>query len=146
MILLKTHDRLSRRYYKVARIIKMNYIEFCERMRYSEVDELNRCIYYFWNSYPLTPILFRKAKALMKKKNNDYADIKDPFLNFRQCEEAELCSVLTGMLVRLGDKVSRFDNLYNKKKKQMVKDESIEDTLIDIINYCVIIRSYLDYE
>ena len=43
---------------------------------------------------------------------------------------------LKGVLVRLSDKIERLNNLKNKKSK--AKNESLLDTLRDIVGYCVI--------
>ena len=40
-------------------------------------------------------------------------------------------------MVRIYDKVSRLETLLKKENKQLVNDESIEDTLIDLANYCI---------
>lgn len=98
---------------------------------------------FFWNNFKFTKEEFKKARALMKKKNHDYAGVEDPFANFRMCQNLNLCTTLTGMLVRLCDKMSRFENLAIKKLEQKVKDESIEDTRIDIINYGVLIIEFI---
>lgn len=120
----------------------LRYDEFCWRIRGCKIAELDGNIIYFWNSFDFTLDLFAKAKALMVKKNHDYAGISDPFSNFRTCQNVGLCTVLVGLLVRIGDKVSRLENL--KVREAKVKDESVQDTLIDVINYCVLMRAYLD--
>lgn len=142
--ILDIHDELFSEYAKHINFgrISCSYVEFCDAIRFSPTPR--RAVFEFWKTFPLTTAMFAKAKELMKCKNHDYADTSDPFLNFRMCEQAQLCSTLIGMLVRLGDKVSRFENLSIKKKEQKVKDESIEDTLLDIINYCVLIISYIE--
>lgn len=48
----------------------------------------------------------------------------------------------TGILVRLSDKVQRFKNLTSTNRNPQV--ESIEDTLMDIVGYCVIGLMYDD--
>jgi hypothetical protein len=48
----------------------------------------------------------------------------------------------TGILVRLSDKVQRFKNLTTTKRNPQV--ESIHDTLMDIVGYCVIGLMYDD--
>jgi len=68
--------------------------------------------------------------ALMDKKNNDYADPKDALSNFREFGSF-------GVIVRMGDKWNRIKNI-TKNQKVDVKDESIQDSLMDMINYCVI--------
>ena len=76
-----------------------------------------------------------------KKKNHDYgAGIKDPYANFRNSTVAGV-SVERGILVRMIDKVSRISTLIDKESQ--VKDESIQDTLMYLINYTAILKSYI---
>ena len=77
-------------------------------------------------------------------KNNDYAMAQggDPYKNFRLCEQLGICSVEKGILVRLCDKMSRICNLIESEGK--VKDEKITDTLIDLANYAVILKCWID--
>ena len=72
---------------------------------------------------------------LTKAKNHDYAKGDDPYKNFRLVEQLGICSVETGILVRMCDKMSRIANLIDTDAK--VKDESIADTLIDLANYSI---------
>lgn len=65
-----------------------------------------------------------ECKRLGEKKNNDYSGTMDPIA----------ITKLPGISTRLLDKISRFDSL-TKGTKQLVKDESVRDTLMDIINY-----------
>jgi hypothetical protein len=51
-------------------------------------------------------------------------------------------SVEKGILVRMCDKLSRIGNLI-ERNDHSVKDESIEDTLIDIMNYSNILLCYI---
>ena len=76
----------------------------------------------------------KRAKAKMKKKNADYASEADAFKNFRR-------HGLKGIVVRMDDKVSRIDNFEGKGFFE-VDDESIEDTLEDLINYCVVFSAF----
>jgi len=87
----------------------------------------------------------------MLRKNNDYADPEakpdDKFAvwsNFRQCEHAEVCSTETGFLVRLSDKFSRLSNLLRPGHERTVSDESITDTLLDVINYAILLGGSLE--
>lgn len=84
---------------------------------------------------------FETALQLMKSKNADYATESDPFCNFRECERFGV-PVEKGILVRMTDKVSRLLNLISKPGQ--VKDESIQDTLTDLMNYSNILKVYLD--
>jgi len=77
---------------------------------------------------------------LTKAKNHDYAKGDDPYKNFRLVEQLGICSVETGILVRMCDKMSRIANLIDTDAK--VKDESIADTLIDMANYANLMKCY----
>ena len=89
------------------------------------------------------------ARSLSAAKNTDYADPDarqaDPFAvfaNFMQCENLNICTVEQGFLVRLSDKFSRLANLLREGHEQAVVDESIDDTIKDIINYVVLLAAY----
>ena len=81
-----------------------------------------------------------KALALVQRKTQDYATSYDPYKNFRMSESVGV-SLERGILVRICDKISRISNLLDKESS--VKDESIEDTLIDVMNYTNILLCYL---
>jgi hypothetical protein len=80
--------------------------------------------------------LCHDALELMAKKNHDYASIEDPYRNFRQFGRF-------GILVRLGDKFARLRS-FEEQGELKVQDESIRDTLLDIINYAVLYYGYED--
>lgn len=80
--------------------------------------------------------------ATSRKKNADYAGDGDPFANFRLVEMLGICSVETGILVRMTDKMARCSNLLKEGKTNQVKDESVDDTLVDLANYAVILAAY----
>jgi hypothetical protein len=88
--------------------------------------------------------LCSKAFALMQKKNADYAGRsgEEPFANFTRCEAMGICKTEAGMLVRMTDKMSRLSSFVESGTLQ-VKDESVEDTCLDLINYSVLFYSYL---
>lgn len=78
-----------------------------------------------------------KCKALMVKmatildaKGRDYSGTQDAMSNFHDFG-------WKGILVRIGDKFHRCKNL-SKKDSAAVKDESVEDTLLDMANYCLL--------
>ncbi len=85
---------------------------------------------------------FRSCLEIAIRKNNDYAGNKavDVFKNIRA---SEMIGVRPekAIMVRLMDKMSRVSNLLDQEAA--VKDESIEDTLNDIINYTGILKSYI---
>ena len=74
------------------------------------------------------------------RKNHDYGGSNnDPYANFRNSTIAGV-SVERGILVRLMDKMSRISTLLDKEA--MVKDEAVDDTIDDAINYLAILKSY----
>jgi hypothetical protein len=85
-----------------------------------------------------------QMQKIMKAKNADYAGSTDPFKNFKQCETLGICSVEKGILVRMSDKMSRISTLIGEDKENAVADEKIEDTLIDLATYSIILRCYLN--
>ncbi len=83
---------------------------------------------------------FLTCIEIMEAKSKDYAKNNDPFANFRACEMFGV-PLERGILVRIIDKISRINNLFDKEAD--VKDESIDDTIRDAINYLNIISIYL---
>ena len=70
--------------------------------------------------------------SLFQKKNKDYGDAF-----------ADYGSI--GVLVRLGDKIRRCQSITNSGI-QLVNDESLRDTLIDLHNYSAMAIMLLDEE
>lgn len=83
---------------------------------------------------------FDQCLAISRKKNADYADVGDPFKNFRACEALGV-TLEKGIIVRMSDKLVRAANLLERPAQ--VLDESLEDTLRDLINYSAILIAYL---
>lgn len=90
------------------------------------------------------------ARQLSFRKNQDYAapdarggDLYAIFANFMQCERLNICSVEAGFMVRMSDKISRLANLTREGHERMVEDEKIEDTVMDIINYSILLLAYI---
>lgn len=96
--------------------------------------------------------LCTNARALSLRKGADYAsadtaDGSDPFQRFRNfmmCERAGICSTEQGIVVRLFDKITRLAQLTAPSKIAQVKNESLDDTVLDVINYSVLLSAYLD--
>jgi hypothetical protein len=83
---------------------------------------------------------FAKADSILLSKGNDYnasqQDAGDTLFNLRTCAMlGVVSSPVDGILVRLSDKLMRLISLTRPSTVQKVKDESIEDTVIDAINY-----------
>jgi hypothetical protein len=77
-----------------------------------------------------------KAGQILAAKNADYGDPEDCFGNLRLCEQMRVCSMEQGILIRMADKIRRAANMLSREA--LVKEESIEDNLLDTINYCVL--------
>ena len=88
-------------------------------------------------------VLCKQARDLMDMKNRDYAGNggKQPFANFTRVEAMGICSTEQGFMVRLTDKMSRISSILESGKTN-VKDESFEDTMVDVINYIVLLSAY----
>ena len=72
---------------------------------------------------------------LWKRKNADYgSSVSDTYRDFG----------LVSFLVRMQDKMNRLKTL--TKQESMVKDEKIEDTLIDLANYSILALIELEME
>ena len=83
---------------------------------------------------------FEEGMNLMIKKNADYSDPEDAFANFKRSEIVGV-GVERGMLVRIMDKVSRISNVLHATPE--VKDESLEQTITDTMNYFNLLLTYI---
>jgi hypothetical protein len=86
--------------------------------------------------------LHEEGLEITKNKNADYSGIDDPFRNFKIVEDMGVATTEEGFMTRMCDKMSRIATLIHKK--QNVKDESIKDTLLDLANYALILRVWLE--
>lgn len=85
---------------------------------------------------------FTSCLDTAKKKNNDYGGTNtDPFYNFETSSLMSGVPVPDGMMVRMSDKWSRVKTLL--KRENLVLDESIGDTIDDLINYLAILKAYI---
>lgn len=69
------------------------------------------------------------CRDIFKKKNQDYGNA---FVDYN----------VIGILVRMGDKINRIDNLKNNKPE--VVDENIDDTFLDLFNYSVLAQCLIN--
>lgn len=86
-----------------------------------------------------------RMTEITKAKNMDYAGAggENPFANFSRVKAMGICEVEQGFLVRMTDKLSRIASIVASGKTH-VKDESIQDTLLDLANYCLLMLGYLE--
>ncbi len=84
-----------------------------------------------------------KMTAITLAKNADYTGTgDDPFANFKGVEQQGITDTYRGLLVRMSDKMSRLAS-FAQRGIYSVKDESVEDTLLDLANYCILTAGYL---
>jgi len=81
--------------------------------------------------------------AITKAKNSDYTgDTSQPFKNFTMVETMGFATTEQGFCTRLTDKLMRVSG-FVKNGTLQVKDESVEDTLLDCANYSLLFICYL---
>ena len=85
--------------------------------------------------------LMGKALDVMLKKRTDYSGSDDPFRNLRSSEFVGV-EPWRGTIVRIMDKFSRIRSIMDAGGSMKV-DESIEDTLLDVINYTCILAGLI---
>jgi len=89
-----------------------------------------------------------KALGILRTKNHDYSGGSDgscPFLNFSRVQNMGITDTKTGFLVRMTDKLSRLVT-FVKNGTFQTKDEALEDTVIDLINYSILLYGYAQTE
>ncbi|MFM2116780.1 MAG: Pelagibacter phage [Actinomycetota bacterium] len=74
-----------------------------------------------------------KMKTIYEAKDSDYSENDLPMGNLRESIELGI-RPWKGVLLRIGDKKRRIGSFLNKNSFQ-VKDEAVNDTLIDMANY-----------
>jgi hypothetical protein len=86
----------------------------------------------------------KAALSIMVDKNTDYGANDDALRNFRLCENMGI-PIDVGILTRLGDKLARIGKIVTTKQTA-VKAETVQDTILDAINYLVILTAALKEE
>lgn len=85
----------------------------------------------------------RKMLKISQQKNADYTGgDESPFANFTAVERNGIASTEQGFLTRMMDKMQRI-NSYAQQGKLEVADEKVEDTLMDLANYCILMSAYI---
>lgn len=90
-----------------------------------------------YSTNPDFDALLRRMGEIHDAKRKDYANDDNPLGNFEAARMLGI-SPVTGILVRMTDKFTRACNLARPAATQHVRDESIEDTLIDLANYALL--------
>ena len=89
-----------------------------------------------YSKNPEFDALLKKMGEIHDKKRADYTD-GDPLGNFNEAWRVGV-TPLQGIMVRIGDKYSRACNIIKNRGKHEVEDETLEDTLLDLANYCLL--------
>jgi hypothetical protein len=89
---------------------------------------------------------FNECLIILSNKNHDYSKGDDEFRNFKLISKIRKnITPADGIIVRITDKIARIGNLLDLKTEVIrVKDEKLEDTIKDAINYLVILKAWLD--
>ncbi len=88
--------------------------------------------------------MFADALVIMKKKRFDYSGTVDPFKNLRDASFVGV-NPLQGVMVRIMDKFARIRS-YIEEGTLKVNDESVRDTLVDVLNYTCILAAMIEEE
>lgn len=89
----------------------------------------------------LTSALFDQCQALLKCKTADYADESNVYSNFEKVALMTNATVTEVICIFLATKIARIIELENKDK---VNNESVLDSLKDIINYAALLGVYIN--
>jgi hypothetical protein len=86
-----------------------------------------------------------RMHAIVTAKNHDYAGRSGdtPFANFQRVADLGIASVEAGFLVRMTDKMSRLSTAFSGDGSLRVKDENVEDTLLDLANYAILLAAFI---
>lgn len=86
---------------------------------------------------------FDSCQNTLHKKNADYThDQQDTFGNFKAVETLGIPTEI-GFLTRMMDKMKRIASFAHNGQLQ-VKEESVQDTLMDLANYACLLSAYLE--
>lgn len=89
---------------------------------------------------------FERGAEIMRGKNSDYSKKEEAFGNFERVSAISGISTERVFIGHLANKLVRIENLVTKAEggeKNAVKDESVEDTLLDLINYTNLMLCYM---
>ena len=91
--------------------------------------------------------VFKRCLEIMNQRSKKYSSPEDPFENFYSAAEIAETTVEQGIMTRFGDKLTRLKRglaeLRATGNVTEFSDESLEDTICDMINYLVILRVHL---
>ncbi|GAB4144895.1 MAG: hypothetical protein OHK0017_03890 [Patescibacteria group bacterium] len=86
--------------------------------------------------------IFAECEKILIAKNHDYSDADDVFSNFKESGAVANVTPAQVALIQIGNKMSRLSQLIGQGKEPV--NESTRDTIIDMINYLVLLKGILD--
>ena len=85
---------------------------------------------------------FHEAYEILQSKNDDYSQESNPVSNFEFIGKMVGISPAQAAFSRMMDKVARLQECL--EKGTTVKDETLRDTLMDLVNYSVLLAGILE--
>lgn len=80
------------------------------------------------------------CRIIAKSKSHDYSGVEDIFKNFKAVGNDW---IEIGFFTRMMDKMGRLKSFIQQDTLE-VNDESIKDTMRDIVNYSILLSAYLE--
>jgi hypothetical protein len=109
--------------------------------RYNDQTGEEKAVLDFEKSYPTLAEAFKKVQdeqyILFARKMMDYG-LSNIALGSTLEEQEDVQLSLTGIWLRVNDKINRLKNLLKRKGRNYVKDEPMIDSFLDIANYGII--------
>lgn len=82
-----------------------------------------------------------KGKEVTARKGADYANTSNRFINFEKLAHMNSLTTEQAFCFYLGIKLARLTELFGAQKTP--RNESVEDTIEDMINYAVLFYAFL---
>ncbi len=121
----RTNDRLENIIYQIEAVSNSLTLEEAEIL-YNIIQELNDMRHIFGSESGEFRDITNSMIQTYQAKNQDYGN---------SFEKSLYKFGLVASIIRLSDKMNRIESLSQTKAR--VKDESIEDTLLDLANYAI---------
>ena len=83
-----------------------------------------------------------RCLATLERKSHDYANDGDVLKNFKESSKIASITPVQSILVLVGTKISRLTELVTTEK--ISKNESVEDTILDLINYLLLLKAMIE--
>lgn len=84
--------------------------------------------------------ILSQCQTVMTSKANDYAEVTNRWSNFEESAHMAGIAPEQSIIVLMGVKLSRLRQLTVNNKE--VKNESMDDSILDLINYALILGGY----